>query len=104
MLLDRECDDCAVVSVAGEQQMTDHLTLMELIAVVDRSAHARSQLQLGGLRRLRCHHCNDQERGYVATAHGDYCELLSDPRGAPLDQVLTRESASMARSMSSTML
>ena len=51
VLLYPECDDCAVMSVAGQQQMTDHLTLADLIAVVDRTAHARPHLQLGALHR-----------------------------------------------------
>ena len=51
VLLHPECDDCAVMSVAGEQQMTDHVTLADLIAVVDRTARARPHLQLGELHR-----------------------------------------------------
>ena len=49
VLLYPECDDCAVTSVAGEQQMTDHLTLEDLVALVDRTARARPSFHLGEL-------------------------------------------------------
>ena len=51
VLLYPDCDDCAVMSVAGKQQMTDHLTLADLVAVVDRTAHVRPQLVSGDLHR-----------------------------------------------------
>lgn len=51
VLLYPECDNCAVMSVAGEQQMTNHLTFADLIAVVDRTAQTRPHLQLGELHR-----------------------------------------------------
>ena len=50
VLLYPDCDDCAITSVAGEQQMTDHLTLEDLVALVDRTARARPSLHLAQLR------------------------------------------------------
>ena len=51
VLLYPDCEDCAITCVAGEQRKTNHLTLEDLVALVDRTARARPSLQLGKLHR-----------------------------------------------------